>query len=69
LFKKIPFQQADTPYIIWASFSQERMRYLPGPSKMVYWPEDGTEEKAFDAPEWLAVMCSPIPDRGEQMVR
>ena len=26
-------------------------------------------EKVFDALEWLAAMCSHIPDRGEQMVR
>ena len=36
-------------YIIRASFSQERMQYLPEPSKVVYWAKDGTEEKVFDA--------------------
>jgi hypothetical protein len=56
-------------YIIRASFSQERMQYLAEPSKVVYRAKDGTEEKVFDALEWLAAMCSPIPDRGEQMVR
>ena len=56
-------------YIIRASFSQERMQYLPEPSKVVYRAKDGTEEKGFDALEWLAAMCSHIPDRGEQMVR
>jgi len=56
-------------YIIRASFSQERMQYLPEPSKVVYRAKDGTEEKVFDALEWLAAMCSHIPDRGEQMVR
>ena len=56
-------------YIIRASFSLERMQYLPEPSKVVYRAKDGTEEKVFDALEWLAAMCSHIPDRGEQMVR
>ena len=56
-------------YIIRASFSQERMQYLAEPSKVVYRAKDGTDEKVFDALEWLAAMCSHIPDRGEQMVR
>jgi hypothetical protein len=56
-------------YIIRASFSQERMQYLPEPPKVVYRAKDGSEEKVFDALEWLAAMCSHIPDRGEQMVR
>jgi hypothetical protein len=64
-------------YIIRASFSQERMQYLPEPSQVVYRGKDGTKGKVFDAPvsstgqalEWLAAMCSHIPDRGEQMVR
>jgi hypothetical protein len=51
--------------------------YLAEPSKVVYRAKEGTEEKVFDAPvsstgralEWLAAMCSHIPDRGEQMVR
>jgi hypothetical protein len=58
-----------TRYIIRASFSQERMQYLEEPSKVVYRAKDGTEEKVFDALEWLAAMCSHIPDREEQMVR
>jgi len=56
-------------YDIRASFSQERMQYLPEPSKVVYRAKDGSGEKVFDALEWLAAMCSHIPDRGEQMVR
>ena len=35
--------------------------------KVVYRAKDGTGEKVFDALEWLAAMCSRIPDRGEQM--
>jgi hypothetical protein len=45
------------------------MQYFPGLSKVVYRAKDGSEEKVFDAQEWLAAMGSHIPDRGEQMVR
>ena len=55
-------------YIIRASFSQERMQYLAEPSKVVYRAKDGTEKKVFDALEWLAAMCSHIPDKGESRV-
>ena len=71
------------PWKIWPGtstvlpFSQEWMQYLAEPSKVVSQAKDGTDEKVFDAPvsstgqapEWLAAMCSHIPDRGEQMVR
>jgi len=64
-------------YIIRASFSQERRTYVPEESKVIYPSKacprvssgNGKEEKAFDALEWLAAMCSHIPNRGEQMVR
>jgi hypothetical protein len=56
-------------YIIRASFSQERMTYLPEESKVIYESKDGKKEKAFDALEWLAAMSSHVPDKGEQMVR
>jgi hypothetical protein len=56
-------------YIIRASFSQERMTYIPDESKVSYQSKDGKEEKAFDALEWLAAMCSHVPNKGEQMVR
>jgi len=72
-------------YIIRASFSQERMTYLPDESKVVYRSKDGKSEKTFDALEWLAAMpaCAcgtqtgvPMfppkagkPNKGEQMVR
>ena len=35
----------------------------------VYQSKDGKEEKIFDALEWLAAMCSHVPNKGEQMVR
>ena len=56
-------------YIIRASFSQERMTYIAEESKVIYQSKDGKDEKAFDALEWLAVMCSYVPNKGEQMVR
>ena len=45
------------------------MTYLPDESKVVYRSKDGKREKTFDALEWLAVMCSHVPSKGEQMVR
>jgi len=56
-------------YIIRASFSQERMTYLRDESKVIYKAKKGGETKNFDALEWLAAMCSHVPNRGEQMVR
>ena len=66
-------------YIIRASFSQKRMTYLPGEasaktghretSQVEYRSKDGKETKVFDALEWLAAMCSHVPNKGEQMVR
>jgi hypothetical protein len=56
-------------YIVRASFSQETMAYLREESKVVYESKDGKEEKVFDAIEWLAAMCSHVPNKGEQMVR
>ncbi|MHB9096840.1 MAG: transposase [Syntrophales bacterium] len=32
-------------------------------------PYTRTDNGIFDAPEWLAAMCSHVPNRGEQMVR
>ena len=64
-------------YIIRASFSQERMTYIPEESKVIYQskacPRPGSgnrkQQKVFDALEWLAAMCSHVPNKGEQMVR
>jgi len=56
-------------YIIRASFSQERMQYLDQEGTVVYTSKDGETAKNFPAMEWLAAMCSHIPNRGEQMVR
>jgi len=38
-------------YIIRASFSQERMTYLPEESKVIYQSKDAQKEKVFDALE------------------
>jgi hypothetical protein len=56
-------------YIIRASFSQERMQYLDQEGAVIYTSKDGATTKNFSALEWLAAMCSHIPNRGEQMVR
>ena len=70
-------------YIIRASFSQERMQYLDQEGKVIYkakacpGPRSGDRKtnKVFPAREGLAstrdlqVMCSHIPNQGEQMVR
>ena len=56
-------------YIIRASFSQERMTYIPEKSEVVYQSKDGKKQKIFDALEWIAAMCSHVPNKGEQMVR
>ena len=56
-------------YIIRASFSQERMSYIPEESKVNYQSKDGKQEKDFDALEWIAAMASHVPNKGEQMVR
>ncbi|HEY5523331.1 MAG TPA: transposase [Desulfuromonadaceae bacterium] len=56
-------------YIIRASFSQERMQCLDQEGTVVYRSKNGETTKSFPALEWLAAMCSHIPNRGEQMVR
>ncbi|MBI4632450.1 MAG: transposase [Deltaproteobacteria bacterium] len=56
-------------YIIRASFSQERMKYLDTEGTVLYTAKDGNDRKVFDAEEWLAAMCSHVPTWGEQMVR
>ena len=56
-------------YIIRASFSQERMTYLPKERQIIYRSKDKQQEKIFDALDWLAAMTSHIPDQREQTVR
>jgi hypothetical protein len=45
------------------------MTYLPEESRIIYRSKDNRQEKTFDALDWLAAMCSHIPDQREQMVR
>ena len=62
-------------YIIRASFSSERMTYIPaddtqtGTAKVIYESRDGRTSKTFDALDWLAQLTTHIPNRREQMVR
>lgn len=59
-------------YIIWASFSPERMSYVEEDGIVVYRSKDGAGQKVFDALEWLVPTLSGwshVPDKGEQMVR
>lgn len=41
-------------YIIRASFSQERMTYLPDEPQLICRSKDNRQEKNFDALDWLA---------------
>jgi hypothetical protein len=45
------------------------MTYLPDESQVLYRSKDGKNERTFDALEWLAAMCSHVPNKGDQMVR
>jgi len=64
-------------YIIRASFSQERITYHRESGQVEYRSKscprprsgNGKQTKLFDALEWLAAMCSHVPNKGEQMVR
>jgi hypothetical protein len=56
-------------YIIRAYFSQERMTYHRESGQVEYQSKDGKEARVFDALEWLAAMCSHVPNKNEQTVR
>ena len=45
------------------------MTYLDQEGEVIYTAKDKKTSKVFPALEWLAAMCSHIPNRGEQMVR
>jgi hypothetical protein len=45
------------------------MQYLADEGTVIYAAKDGKDRKVFDAPGWLAAMCSHVPNPGEQMVR
>ncbi|RZB37986.1 MAG: hypothetical protein SRB2_00693 [Desulfobacteraceae bacterium Eth-SRB2] len=56
-------------YIIRASFSQERMTYHRETGQVEYRSKDEKETQMLHALEWLAAICSHVPNKGEQMVR
>lgn len=43
---------------------KERMILIPDESKVVYKFKDSKHEKTFDALEWIAAMCSHVPNIG-----
>ncbi len=55
--------------IIRASFSRERMTYHRETGQVQYQSKNKKETRVFDALEWLAAMCSHVPNKGDQMVR
>ena len=62
----VSIKEKTVPSLVDAENPEELMRIE---ATLFYRAKDGTEEKVFDALEWLAAMCFHIPDRGEQMVR
>lgn len=62
-------------YIIRASFSSERMTYIPaacsptGKAQVIYRSKDGFETKTFSALDWLAKLLTHVPNKGEHVVR
>jgi hypothetical protein len=56
-------------YIIRASFSQERLSYFSEYSKVIYKSKSGINTKEFDAIDFIANICSHIPNKNEQMIR
>jgi len=56
-------------YIIRASFSQKRMKYLPDQGKVTYKSKYGRQVKEFSCLEWMAALVCHIPDKGGQTVR
>jgi len=60
-------------YIIRASFSQERMKYVAsqdssdGIAKVIYESKDGKTSKTFKALDWLAQLTTHSPNKGEQI--
>jgi hypothetical protein len=56
-------------YIIRASFSQDRLNYIREDSKVIYKSKKESETKEFEALDFIAGICSHIPNKNEQMVR
>jgi len=45
------------------------MNYIREESMVIYKSKDGTDTKDFDALDFIACLCSHIPNMGEQTVR
>jgi hypothetical protein len=45
------------------------MTYHRETGRVEYRSKDGKETTVLDALEWLAAMCSHVPNKGEQMIR
>ena len=56
-------------YIIRASFSTERLSYISEDLKVIYKSKTGNDSKDFDAIDFIASLCSHIPNQNEQTVR
>jgi hypothetical protein len=62
-------------YIIRASFFQKRIAYMPehessdGMGKVTHESKNGNTKRTVDALDWLALLTTHIPNRGEQMLR
>ena len=47
----------------------QRFAFNVDTTAIIYQSKDGKDEKVFDPLEWIAAMCSHVPNKGEQMVR
>ena len=56
-------------YIIRASFSTERLNYIREDSKVIYKSKNGNDTKEFQSLDFIASLCSHIPNQNEQTVR
>jgi len=57
-------------YLIRSSFSQQRMESLPEEAQVRYQSKEKEGHgETYHALEWLAVMGTHVPDRGQQCVR
>ena len=45
------------------------MNYMANESKVIYKSKNGNDTKEFDAVDFIASLCSHIPNKNEQMVR
>jgi hypothetical protein len=55
-------------YVVRASFSQERMTYIPEESRVVYRSKDGNREKVFDSAGVLTADAVMLKDPADEIV-